>query len=95
MKKAKVCKNGHTFYKSSDCPTCPICEKEKPVAPGFLSLLGSPARNSLLNNGVDTIEKLAAHTEKEILQLHGIGKGSMPAFHKALSAEGMTFKEEQ
>ena len=25
----RVCPNGHTYYKSSDCPVCPICENEK------------------------------------------------------------------
>jgi DNA-directed RNA polymerase alpha subunit len=91
-KTLKTCKKGHKFSKSSDCPTCPICEKEKDPATGFLALLSNPARNTLVHHGVDTIEKLAKHTEKEILKLHGMGKASLPALHKALKAAGLSFR---
>ena len=64
----KTCELGHTFYKSSECPTCPTCEKLKKPAKGFLALLSSPARNALLHHGIDTIQKLSEHTEKEILK---------------------------
>ena len=94
-KAKRICKHGHVFYKSSDCPTCPICEKLKEPASGFLALLSNPARNALLHYGIDTIEKLASYTEKEILKLHGIGKASLPAFKKALEENGMTFKQEK
>ena len=89
----KTCEFGHTYYKSSDCPTCPICEKLKYSPSGFLSLLSNPARNTLLHHGIDTIEKLAEHTEKETLGLHGMGKASLPALNKALTEKGMKFKE--
>src|SRR5690606_4552593 len=91
-KTLRTCKQEHQYYKSSDCPTCPICEKLKEPASSFLSLLSSPARNALLHYGIDTIEKLAEHTEKEILALHGIGKASLPAFKKALEEAGLNFK---
>jgi DNA-directed RNA polymerase alpha subunit len=90
----RTCKNGHAFYKSSDCPTCPVCEKEKKSPAGFLSLLSSPARNTLVHHGVTTIKKLAGYTEKEILQLHGMGKASLPALHKALKQEGLSFRKQ-
>ncbi|WP_223857399.1 helix-hairpin-helix domain-containing protein [Sphingobacterium micropteri] len=45
-------------------------------------------RNALLHYGIDTIEKLPKHNEKDILALHGIGKDSLPAFKKA----GLNFK---
>ncbi|NGM66827.1 RNA polymerase alpha subunit C-terminal domain-containing protein [Sphingobacterium sp. SGR-19] len=91
-KTLRTCKQGHQYYKSSDCPTCPICEKIKAPASGFLSLLSSPARNALLHYGIDTIEKLAEHTEKEILALHGIGKASLPPLKKTLEEAGLNFK---
>ncbi len=89
------CKFGHTFYKSSDCPTCPTCEKLKESASGFLALLSHPARNTLLYNGIDTIQKLSSYTEKEILKIHGIGKASISVFRKSLKAEGLSFKENE
>jgi hypothetical protein len=88
----KTCKYGHTFYKSSDCPTCPTCEKMKEPASGFLGLLGNPARNALLNQGVDTIQKLSAFSEQEVLKMHGLGKASIPILKKALEEQGLSFK---
>lgn len=89
----RTCKFGHTFYKSTDCPTCPTCEKLKKPASGFLALLSNPARNALLHYGIDTAQKLSTYTEKEILNLHGIGKASLPTFKKALEDEGLAFKQ--
>jgi hypothetical protein len=88
----RVCDHGHTFYKSSDCPTCPTCEKLKEPASGFLGLLSNPARNALLHHGIDTIQKLSTYSEKEILNIHGIGKASLPIFRKSLEEEGLSFK---
>jgi len=91
----RTCKFGHTFYKSTDCPSCPTCEKLKEPGSGFLALLSNPARNALLHYGIDSIEKLSSYTEKEILKLHGVGKASLPAFKKALEDEGLAFKQEE
>ena len=93
-KTLRICKNGHQFYKSTDCATCPVCEKQKEPVTGFLSLLSNPARNTLINQGIDSIEKLSTFTEKEILSLHGMGKASIPALLKSLSAGGLSFKKE-
>ncbi len=91
----KTCKYGHTFYKSSDCPTCPTCEKLKEPASGFLAHLSNPARNALLHHGIDTIQKLSNYTVKEIMKIHGIGKASLPTFRNALEEHGLTFKEQK
>jgi predicted RecB family nuclease len=89
----RTCAKGHAYYKSSNCPTCPTCEtlKQSRVS-GFLSLLASPARRALEQAGISTIEELADRTEKEILQLHGMGKASLPILRSALAAAGHTFK---
>lgn len=89
----KTCAQGHQFYKSSDCNTCPVCAQEYKPASGFLAPFSSPARNALTHAEIDTVEKLAAHTEKEILALHGIGKSSLPRFYEALEAAGLQFKQ--
>lgn len=95
QKTKRTCEYGHTFYKSTDCPTCPTCEKLKEPASVFLALLSNPARNALLHYGIDTIEKLSNYTEKEILTIHGIGKASLPTFKKALEENGLTFKQNE
>ncbi len=95
IKNLKTCKNGHQFYKSSDCPTCPICEKIRKPNDNFLSLLAAPARRALENNGITHLEQLANYTEKEILEFHGMGKSSIPILQQLLFANNSGFKKPQ
>lgn len=88
----RICENGHQFYKSSDCPTCPQCEQERKPDTGFLSLLAAPARRALENNGITTLKQLSEFTEKEILQFHGMGKSSIPKLKQALKEGQLAFK---
>lgn len=91
-KTKRTCENGHVFEKSSDCPTCPICENERKPVTGFLSLLSAPARRALESKEIVTVEELAKYSEKEILSLHGIGPSSLPKLRSALQEIGLTFK---
>ena len=88
----KVCANGHVFYKTSDCPTCPQCETDRKPSGGLLSTLSAPARRALENAGIGSEEQLAQHTEKEILKLHGMGPASLPKLKAALAMKGLQFK---
>lgn len=92
-KKLRVCEKGHKYYKSSDCPSCPTCDKENKPESGFLSKLSSPVRNALLHEGIDTVQKLSNQTEKEILKIHGIGPASLPIMRASLEEVGLSFKE--
>lgn len=89
----RTCNKGHKYYKSSDCPTCPICEADRKPQSEFLSLLSSPARRALENNGIATLDQLSKFSEKELLQFHGFGKSSIPKLLSALKKEGLTFKK--
>lgn len=89
----KTCKQGHQFYKSSDCPVCPVCERERKPNIGFLALIAAPARRALERENILTLEDLAKHTEKEILALHGMGPGTIPKLKKALGENKLSFKE--
>ena len=91
QKNLRTCENGHNYYKSSDCPTCPICEAERKPKAGFLSLLSAPARRALENADITSLAKLSKYTEKDILKLHGIGKTTIPKLKEALVAENLTF----
>ena len=71
-KRLKICDRGHKFYKSSDCPSCPICAAQDKPETGFLSLLSAPARSALEHAGISTLTKLSKHSEREILKLHGV-----------------------
>jgi DNA-directed RNA polymerase alpha subunit len=91
-KNQRTCEKGHQYYKSSDCPTCPICELERKPTAGFLSQLSAPARRALENQGVTTLEQLSKYTEKDIMQLHGMGPGSLPKLLDALKEKGLSFR---
>ncbi|WPR70349.1 RNA polymerase alpha subunit C-terminal domain-containing protein [Flavobacterium sp. NG2] len=93
LKILKTCSEGHQFYKSSDCPTCPVCEENRKPKDNFLSLLGAPARRALENNGIITVEQLSKFSEKEILSFHGMGKSSLPKLQKILTDNKLEFKK--
>ena len=92
-KNLRTCSQGHQYSKSSDCPTCPICEQERKPESGFLSLLVAPARRALEREGITTIEQLAKYSEADILELHGMGPSTMPKLRSALKAKGLTFRK--
>jgi predicted RecB family nuclease len=92
MKTLRTCKNGHTYFKTSDCPTCPTCEKQQKPIDGLLALLYAPARRALANKGIQSVEELATYSKAEILSLHGMGPSTIPILEKALSEKGLHFK---
>ncbi len=91
-KNVKICKKGHRFFKSSECPTCPICEAERKPKDSFLALLSAPARRALERENIKTLKDLASHTESEILNLHGIGPSTIPKLLKVLGESNLKFK---
>jgi hypothetical protein len=90
---ARTCRNGHQYYKSSDCPVCPVCEKECAPENGFLSLLSAPARRAMENEGISSLTQLSKYRQSEILALHGIGKTTIPLLEKALADKGLSFRK--
>ena len=59
----------------------------------FLLLLGAPARRALEGKGITTLQQLSMFTEREILQLHGMGPASIPKLRNALKERGLSFKK--
>jgi len=88
----KTCEKGHKFYKSSDCPTCPVCEDERKPENSFLALIAAPARRALERENIKTLDDLAKWTERDILKFHGMGPGTIPKLKKALRENGYSFK---
>lgn len=91
-KHLRTCSEGHQYYKSSDCPSCPICEQNSKPSDAFLSLLSAPARRALEHQGITTLQQLSNYSEKEILQFHGMGPASLPKLRTALMESGLSFK---
>jgi len=92
-KTLKTCSKGHTFYKTSDCPACPACEKDNKPESGFLSLISAPARRALQREGIATLKQLSRYTEEELAALHGVGPATFPKLRAALKDEGLSFKK--
>lgn len=90
----RTCKQGHQYYKSSDCPVCPICAAEAKPTDGFLSVVSAPARRALESKGINSIQQLATFSKKELLQLHGIGPSAIPKLENELKKHGLAFADE-
>lgn len=88
----RTCANGHVYYKSSTCPVCPVCEKNKTTESEFMAALAAPARRALENAGIKTLKQLARLSEKELLALHGMGPNAVTKLKAVLAANGMQFK---
>jgi len=59
----------------------------------FLERLSNPARRALLFEGIDSFEKLASLSEKELLSFHGVGPKSVPIVTECLNSQGMKLKD--
>lgn len=56
--------------------------------------IGNPARNALIHAGYVRLEQLAGYTEREILNLHGMGPKAI-GFLKIALAERASFRRAQ
>lgn len=88
----RTCKEGHRYYKSSDCPACPVCEQERKPEAGFLSQISAPARRALEGAGIKTLSQLSHHTEAGTLALHGMGPNAMGKLRTALEEAGIKLR---
>lgn len=92
-KTIRRCPLGHEYTKSSDCNSCPVCERNNQPKAGFLAALAAPARRALQAHGLTTAQALANVSEAEVLALHGVGKTTLPVLRKALKEAGLNFKQ--
>ncbi|MBK9271479.1 MAG: hypothetical protein IPM48_07765 [Saprospiraceae bacterium] len=88
----RICPQGHRYFKSTDCPSCPICEESRKPKDQFLSVLSAPARRALESEKIFTTEQLSNYSEQDLLKLHGFGPGSLPKLRKLLFDKGLQFK---
>ena len=67
-------------------------DKTNKTAPGDLpAALSQPALRALHGAGCFTLKQVSEHTEREIAQLHGIGKNALLVLKEALAASGSAF----
>lgn len=89
----RVCAKGHVYYKSSSCPTCPVCESTRKPSVDFFAALSAPARRALEAAQITSLKKLSNYSEEDLLKLHGLGKTSLPKLAVALHKVGLDFKK--
>lgn len=91
----RICKNGHRFEKTSDCPTCPECSAEEmnnKYGEEF-PFIGAPAFRALDNIGVESLKDLTKYSEQDLLSLHGFGPRGLKLLKEALKEKGMEFSK--
>lgn len=91
----KICKNGHRFEKTSDCPVCPDCsslEMKNTFGEEF-PFIGAPAFRALDTLGIKHLTDLEKYSEKELLALHGFGPKALKLLQQALAEKGIVFAE--
>ncbi len=88
----RICPKGHKYYKSTDCPTCPVCESKLKTNNELLDALSTPARRAFKKEGITTLIKLAKYSEEEILKLHGVGPSTLPVLKKLLKKKNLILK---
>ncbi|MDF2530710.1 MAG: hypothetical protein K0Q65_291 [Clostridia bacterium] len=59
----------------------------------MLQKLAKPAQRAIQNAGITTIEQISEYSEKEFLELHGIGKNAMSIIKLVLDENGLTFSD--
>ena len=57
-----------------------------------LPAIGRPAAAALGLAGITSLEKVAEHTEDELLALHGVGPKAVRILREALAAGGLSFR---
>ena len=83
----KTCAKGHTFEKTSDCPTC---ERDR-MSRSAIPKIGAPATRALENAGVHGLEDLTNWSERDLLALHGMGPRAIGILRERLAEEGLAF----
>lgn len=59
----------------------------------LLQKLSKPAQRALQNEGIITLEQLSGYSEKEISELHGIGKNAIVTIRLVLTEYGMALAD--
>ncbi|HIZ38181.1 MAG TPA: DNA-binding protein [Candidatus Ruania gallistercoris] len=56
-----------------------------------LPAIGRPATRALTTAGITSLDAVAARTEAELLELHGLGPRALRLLREALAAQGRSF----
>ena len=93
MRVRKICPEGHVFYKTPSCSSCPRCEAARRPSDGFMAGLAAPARRALEGAGLTTLAKLARKSESQVAALHGMGPNALAKLRASLRKSGLGFSK--
>lgn len=54
--------------------------------------IGAPATRAINNIGITRLEQVSKYSEKELLELHGVGPKAIRILKAALAEKGLSFK---
>lgn len=54
--------------------------------------IGKTAARELSVHGINTLQKVANHSERELLAIHGVGPKAVRLLGEAMSAKGLGFR---
>ncbi|RAJ94014.1 hypothetical protein LX87_03898 [Larkinella arboricola] len=57
--------------------------------------LGKPAQRALANAGIESLKQLSEVTEKEFMQLHGVGKQALQIIKAEMLEKNLAFAPER
>lgn len=57
--------------------------------------LAKPAQRAIQNEGITTIEQLSNYSEKELAELHGIGKNALNIIKEIMNKNGFVFSQKK
>lgn len=67
-------------------------KKQTDRAESDLPKIGAPAQRALAAAGVQHLADLTRYSEKEILQLHGVGPNAMEKLRREMKEKGLSFR---
>ena len=67
-------------------------KKQTNRAASDLPKIGAPAQRALAAAGVQYLADLTRYSEKEILQLHGVGPNAMENLRREMKKKGLSFR---
>jgi predicted flap endonuclease-1-like 5' DNA nuclease len=54
--------------------------------------IGKTAARELSLNGITNLERVSAHTERDLLAIHGVGPKAVRILREVLAERGLTFR---
>jgi hypothetical protein len=68
---------------------------QAPIDTNLPAGLSNPARRALATIGITQLDQLTAHSEKDILNLHGMGPKGIRILREALTGRGLSFASKE